>query len=292
MLESPDYSSAFDPAVMTADLAAVRGVVRTFFGRIKADDWERPTESRPNGWTLHQAFCHIAAVAETLDQALEAILDIRYAKTSPIKARKDLAAFNQKQIELRQGLPPEYLLQSFLEALSKTESRIEDLAPAELEKAVPLNAYNRPQTIAETVGNQLSHPVIVHGAQLANGIGAPPLWRSFSPDLLQRQLTRFFHVLSHSYWPEKGKGLTAVINFNIRGEGGGHWHVQLADDGGGVGYGLVERPSLTLHFANPDAFCSLFTIQLSPIQGLLKRKLFAWGNIPLALKLAHLFAPT
>lgn len=277
---------------MSADLAAVRGIVRSFFGRIKPEDWERPTESRPTGWTLIQAFCHIVAVAEYLDQALEGVLDVRNTQAPPINARQELADFNRKQIELRQGLPPEYLLQSFLEALSKTESRVEGLSPADFEKPVPLNVYNRPQTIAVTIGNQLSHPVVVHGAQLANGIGAAPLWRFFSPDLMQRQLARFFHVLSHAYWPEKGQGMTAVINFNIRGEGGGHWHVRLADDGGGVGYGLVERPILTLHFADPDAFCSLFTAQLSPIQGLLKRKVFAWGNISLAFKLPYLFAPT
>jgi hypothetical protein len=109
---------------------------------------------------------------------------------------------------------------------------------------------------------------------------------------MQRQLTRFFQVMSHSYWPERGGDRTAVINFNIRGSGGGHWHIGLDSDGGSVGEGHLERPNLTLHFANPDAFCSLFTVQLSPMRGLLTRKVFAWGNIPLAFKLSRLFAPT
>jgi hypothetical protein len=147
-------------------------------------------------------------------------------------------------------------------------------------------------SVAELIGNQLAHPVLVHGAQLANGIGIEPLWRHFSADLMQRQLTRFFHVMSHSYWPERGGKLAAVINFNIRGSGGGPWHIRLDSDGGSMGEGQLERPNLTLHFANPDAFCSLFTVQLSPMRGLLTRKVFAWGNIPLAFKLSRLFAPT
>jgi len=285
-------NDAFDPALMTADLAAVRKIIRAWFGQVKEWEWERPTESRPTGWKLIQAFCHIVAVAELFNEALELVLDPLNPKPLPIKARQELATFNQAQIEIRQDLPPEYLLQSFLESLATTKSVIEELSPSDFEKPVPLNAYNRPLTIAELIGNQLSQPVVVHGAQLANGIEAEPLWRHFSPDLMQRQLTRFFHILSHSYWPERGRGLAAVINFNIRGEGGGHWHVRLGEDGGDTGQGLAERPKLTLHFANPDAFCSLFTIQLSPIQGLLKRKVFAWGNIPLAFKLSHLFTPT
>jgi hypothetical protein len=76
------------------------------------------------------------------------------------------------------------------------------------------------------------------------------------------------------------------------GSGGGHWYVRLGRDGGSVGEGLAERPSLTLHFANPDAFCSLFTLQRTPMQGLLTGQVFGWPNIPLAFKLPYLFTPT
>jgi hypothetical protein len=286
-----DESRAFDAQVLSADLAAVRRLIRAFFDQVKAEDWERPTESRPKGWTLKQAFCHVVAVAELLAKAADDILE-RGTFFPPILDRKGLAAYNQKQIEERQHLPPEYLLQSIIESLALTEGFVAGASEADLETPVQLNAYNRPLTLAELAGNQLTHPTIVHGAQLANGIGAEPLWRAFSADFMRRQLSRFFHVFSHSYWPERGGGLTAVINFDIRGEGGGHWHVRLADDGGGVGYELVKRPDLTLRLANPDAFCSLFTVQLSPIQGLLKRKLFIWGSLPLAFKLSYLFAPT
>jgi hypothetical protein len=285
-------SEAFDAEVMSADLAKVRGLIRSFFGQVKAEDWERPTESRPTGWTLKQAFCHIVAAAEMFDKALEGIFNNPETYLPPLRNRKELSAFNQREIEQRQDLPPEYLLQIFLESLVSTESRVEKLSQSDFEKPVPLNVYNRPLSVAELIGNQLAHPVLVHGAQLANGIGVDPLWRSFSADLMQRQLTRFFHIMSHSYWPERGGKLTAVINFNIRGSGGGHWHIRLDSDGGSVGKGQLERPSLTLHFANPDAFCSLFTVQLSPMRGLLTRKVFAWGNIPLAFKLSRLFAPT
>lgn len=283
---------AFDKAAMSADLATVRQLIRTFYDQVKPDDWKRPTESRPKGWKLKQAFCHIVAVAELFNKALDGILDYPETYLPLLRKREELSAFNQKQIELRQELPPELLLQTFLESLTATESRVDKLAPSDFERPVLLNVYNRPLTIAELVGNQLSHPVLVHGAQLPNGIGAEPLWRQFSADFMHRQLTRFFHILSHSYWPERGGDLTAVVNFKIRGEGGGHWHVRLDKDGGAAGEGYGERPSLTLRFATPDAFCAAFTAQLSFIRGLLTAKTFAWGNIPLALKLPRLFTPT
>ena len=288
----PNGEGAFDPAVMTADLAIVRQIVRAWYGQVKESDWKRPTESRPTGWTLKQAFCHIVAVAEFFNEALEIVLDSENPKVLPIKSRQELAEFNQAQIEQRQDFPPEYLLQSFLESLAKTTDIIEGLSPSEFDISVPLNAYNRPLTVAELIGNQLSHPVLVHGAQLANGIGVEPIWQHFSADLMHRQLTRFFHILSYSYWPERGQGLKGVINFKVRGEGGGHWHVGLDNDGGYAGRGLGERPMLTLYFSSPDVCCSVFTVQLGPIRGLFTGKVFAWGNIPLAFKLPRLFTPT
>jgi hypothetical protein len=288
----PQESQPFEAAALAADLAVIRGLIETFFRQVKPADWERPTESRPTGWTLKQAFCHVVAAAELFDQALEGGLSGGLTFSSPLNSRTQLPAFNQAQITIRQHLLPETLLHSFLDALTRSESRISGLPDSVLERPIPLNAYNRPMSLAVIAGNQLIHPSLVHGAQLANGIGAEPLWRHFSADFMHRQLTRFFHVFSHTYWPERGGDLTAAINFNIRGSGGGHWYVRLGRDGGSVGEGLAERPSLTLHFANPDAFCSLFTLQRTPMQGLLTGQVFGWPNIPLAFKLPYLFTPT
>ncbi len=291
-MTQPVDNKAFDPAIMSADLAIIRGLVRSLFSLIKEDDWERLTESRPDGWTLKQAFCHVSAVAELIHQALAGVLDGVNDQSSPIESRYELAAFNKKHIELREHLPPEYLFQSFLESILLTEGRINDVTEEALERPVPLNVYNRPLTVAELVGNQLVHPSIVHGAQLANGVGVTPLWRQFSPELMNRQLTRFLHIFSHAYWPERGGDLTAVLNIKIRGKGGGCWHVGLDKDGGYVGQGCVKRPTTTLYFASPDAFCSAFTLQISPIRAALTGKAFVWGNIPLAFKLNRLFTPT
>ena len=285
-------NKAFDPAVMMADLAIIRGLVRSFFSLIQAEDWERPTENSPNGWTLKEAFCHVVAVAELINQALEGVISEVGEQTSPVKSRYELADFNQKHIALREQLPPEYLFQSFLESILSTERVLKDLSQKELERPIPLNVYNRPLSVAELIGNQLVHPSIVHGAQLANGIGVTPLWQHFSPELMNRQLTRFMHIFSHAYWPERGGDLSAVLNFNIRGEGGGCWHVGLDQDGGFAGLGCVKQPTTTLYFSSPDAFCSALTLQLSPIKAVLTGKCFAWGNIPLAFKLAHLFTPS
>ena len=109
---------------------------------------------------------------------------------------------------------------------------------------------------------------------------------------MHRQLTRFFDIMSHSYWPERGGELRASINFVISGPGGGRWHVTAAPNGGEAGEGAAPRPALTVWTRSADSLCRLMMLQVSIVGAMVRGEMLAWGNYGLGFKIPHLFVPT
>ncbi|MCI0399565.1 MAG: DinB family protein [Chloroflexi bacterium] len=284
--------SALSSDALAADLEQLRAILGDFFSAVSPADWERPTETRSGGWTLSQALCHVTAVAEAMQQGMEEALAGRPVVFPGLTRREELAGYNAQEIAARQDRPPEMVAETLLATLGQVATRTRQLSDAELAAPVPLPAYNRPLTVAQTIGNQLAHPGITHGAQLANGVGVRPLWQHFSSEMMQRQLTRFLHVVSCAYWPERGGDLEAGINFIVAGRGGGRWHVIVNPAGGSAGEGQVERPALTMWFPSPHACCSLFTLQVGRWRSLLTGRVVGWGDLSLGFKFPSLFTPT
>ncbi|MGH2768258.1 MAG: hypothetical protein ACRDIF_04795, partial [Actinomycetota bacterium] len=166
------------------------------------------------------------------------------------------------------------------------------LTSEQLAMSLVIPAYNRPLTVAELVGAQLAHAGIVHAAQLTNGAGARPLWTSYEPEPMRRQITRAFNLISHAYLPERGGDLYASVNFTVSGKGGGRWYLTLAPDGGASGEGRVRRPPLTIWVRSPHALCSILTSQISVGRAVATGKAMAWGDLRLAFRLPHLFLGT
>jgi hypothetical protein len=284
--------TAFDPQTLAADCAQVRRVLADFCAARSPQDWSRKTGSRAKDWTLRQTLAHLVAGAELIWAATEATLQGQPAVFPGITQRSELPALNAREIAAREHIPPSELAGQLLDVLNQCAERCLSLSAREL--ALPISApfYNRPLTVAEALGWQLAHPGLVHAAQLANGAGVKPLWIHYSPELLQCQMTRFFNVMSHSYWPERGGELRASVNFRVAGPGGGQWHIILAPDGGSANEGAASRPVLTLWFARMDTLCRLMTLQLQPMGALLRGQMLMWGNVRLGLRLSHLFTPT
>jgi hypothetical protein len=105
----------------------------------------------------------------------------------------------------------------------------------------------------------------------------------------QRQLTRFFNLMSLSYWPERGGSLQTTIHFKAFGSDGSNWHLKVAPDGGSAGDGHRPPAGLTLWFRNVDALCRALTLRLTPLRAMLTGQAIAWGNLPLLFRMRYLF---
>ena len=283
--------SAFDPQEIATDVLEVKRIFAEFFAARSPADWQRHTESRGRGWTLRETVAHLDAVSLVYLQAVEATLAGQPCVVPGLLQRTDLPTWNQREIQARALRPITEVCSSFLNTLQQASERAAGLSPSVMSQKALFPFYHRPISVGELLGGQAAHPGLVHGAQVANGAQVSPLWVHYTPAMLQRQITRLFHLMSLAYWPERGGKLRATVNFIAAGPGGGSWYVRLAPTGSEVGLGTARRPTLTIWFRNADALCRTFTQQVSPIGVLLRAQAFAWGNLLLGLRMPWLFNP-
>jgi hypothetical protein len=287
MVHQPTESAFLAPSLI-ADLTELQQILPRFFAPLSTANPQQGTERGGSGWTLHQTVAHVSSVAEFYYLALDDTLNGKTFVYPGLEKRTDLRPMNDRAIAERSSIPMASLIQTLTEKIDQTAKYASALTADQLALPVTICAYNRPLTIAEVIAAQLSHLGVVHAAQLANGMGVAPLWVHYSPEFMQRQITRFFNIMSHAYWPEHGGTLTTTINFRV-GLRGQSWYVTMAPDGGATGEGTVGNASLTVWTPTLSALCSLMTVQYPIWEAVIKGQLLAWGNVPLAFRLGYLF---
>ena len=89
--------------------------------------------------------------------------------------------------------------------------------------------------------------------------------------------------------PQKLAGLTAVYQFELSGENGGTWHVDIKDGGGTLQEGPAANPGVTILMAADD-FVALTDGKLDGTMAFMSGKLKVRGDMGLAMKLQSLVA--
>jgi len=283
--------NAFDPQVLAADLAEVRKIFVSFFSARTQADWEQHTEKSGKGWTLRETVAHLDAVGLAYQDAITSALAGKPYQVRGMTKRTDLPLWNQQEIEARSHIPLSEICDSFLNTLQEAEELVTRIDPTALTQAIAVPYYQRPITIGELFGAQASHPGLVHAAQVANGAGVKPLWEQFTPEMLSRQITRFLHIMSLAYWPERGGALQTAIELSAGGPGGGTWYLTITPEGSKSGEGIHPQHTLKIWFRNTRVLCQTFTLQISPMRSFITAQAFAWGDLRLASRMGWLFNP-
>ena len=84
--------------------------------------------------------------------------------------------------------------------------------------------------------------------------------------------------------PDKVKGMNAIYQFDLTGDGGGERWVKLAEGGGDMGEGQAESPNITITMAASD-FLDLVDGKLDGTMAFMSGKLKVKGDMGLAMKL-------
>lgn len=98
-----------------------------------------------------------------------------------------------------------------------------------------------------------------------------------------------FEAMPSRFRPERAQGVSATIQYEITGEGGGRWCATIANGSCALAEGTAPSPTLTVTMAAQD-WLDLTQGKLAGQAAFLSGKLKLKGDMSLALRLPGLFA--
>ena len=97
-----------------------------------------------------------------------------------------------------------------------------------------------------------------------------------------------FDMMPTRFNKEAAKGLNAVYQFDLSGDGGGKWHVIINNDTCQVNEGAAASPSITISMTAQD-YLDMLSGKLNGQMAFMTGKLRIAGDMGLALRMQSLF---
>lgn len=101
-------------------------------------------------------------------------------------------------------------------------------------------------------------------------------------------VSEVFEKMMHVFDPNAAGGLDAVFQFEITGDGGGSWHITIADDTCQLRPGIHESASVTLTMS-ADTWLGMVNQEIDGMQAFMTGQLRADGDLLLAQRVTQLF---
>ncbi len=99
---------------------------------------------------------------------------------------------------------------------------------------------------------------------------------------------QIFEDMPKRFLPERAKGVNAVIQFDLTGEGGSQWYLTVADGAATTTQGTAENPKTTISMAVGD-FVDLITGKANGMQLFMTGKIRLKGDMMLANAMMNWF---
>ena len=93
----------------------------------------------------------------------------------------------------------------------------------------------------------------------------------------------YFETLPQRFVAPASKGLHAIFQYELSGNGGGTYHAKVNDGTLEVVEGASEEPTVTAKL-NADSFVKMANGELSPVMAYMKGQMKITGNVMLAQK--------
>lgn len=97
----------------------------------------------------------------------------------------------------------------------------------------------------------------------------------------------YFDTLGQRFVKEAAKGVEAVFQFEISGDGGGTWHVAVKDGEMTVGTGPHAKPSAVVT-ASADDYVKIANGDMNGLRAVMTRRMRISGNLVMARKMQHM----
>lgn len=95
-------------------------------------------------------------------------------------------------------------------------------------------------------------------------------------------------AMPSAFVPERAKSLKATYQFELTGQGGGNWVLEIANQQCQVKEGIAVEPDATISLAAAD-YVALVKGELDAVGAFMRGKLKVKGNVGLAMKALNLF---
>ena len=107
--------------------------------------------------------------------------------------------------------------------------------------------------------------------------------------MVETDVKEVFEKVTGFFNKTAAKGLDAVFQFNITGDEGGMWNVNIKDGVCEVQEGTHDAPTVTLTLSAED-WLAMFNKELNPVQAFMSGQLKVNGDIMLAQRIPELFS--
>ena len=97
-----------------------------------------------------------------------------------------------------------------------------------------------------------------------------------------------FDNMASRFKKDAAKGMTATYQFDLSGDGGGQWHVMIANEQCQVQEGKAASPNITISMTAKD-YLDMVNGKLNGQMAFMTGKLKIAGDMGLALRLQSLF---
>jgi putative sterol carrier protein len=97
-----------------------------------------------------------------------------------------------------------------------------------------------------------------------------------------------FAAMPEAFQPEAARGVEAVFQYRIGGEGGGEWACVVKDETCRIERGIHAKPTCTLIMEGPD-FLAMMSGRLPPLQAFNAGKLRIEGDVMKSQLIERLF---
>lgn len=97
----------------------------------------------------------------------------------------------------------------------------------------------------------------------------------------------YFDTLDRRFVASAAKGVEAVYQFNLTGDGGGIWHIKVEDGSWTVVEGAHSDPSATIT-ADAANYVKIANGDMNGLRAVMTRKMTVAGNLVLARKMQQM----
>lgn len=258
--------------------------------QLDEDDWRMG--HRGDKWTARDYLAHLVTNQEAeINTVTAQNLAGQEVDIPGLRSRADIDSFNESHVAEVRNVSTQELLSRLQAAFQAHIDMLSGLKEEDLHKPGGNPGLAHPATIGQLFSMGYLHLPLhyQHIRWFVRKRRRLPHWMELaSPEETHEALSQSFDLMPVFYWPERRGDLRATYLFDLEGEGGGQWTLQ-------IGEGHCRSSEGLLHHANvrfttrPAHWLDLQTKELGSLRALLTRRLRIKGNFRLALKLDRLF---